>query len=334
MNAPGKPIIARYVGYTKGTENHGDETLLWLIRDLLSPEIKVVTRGDEPFDIALLGGGTLINQSPWLIDYFQTFLDRSSTGRGLVFGTGVGDLAFWGNHFERWQPLLSRCDLIGVRGPHSLALLDEHGIANAEWIGDPYLCLHPPIVREFIPRQLGVNLGGTNNSLWGTDDQDFLRFMTDALKQLRSAGWSFVWISMWSQDLPLLNAVREEVDPESPPVLDARMQPFECYSALAGCELFIGEKLHACAMAAVAEVPFISLEYQPKVRDFASSLNMEKWTVSTASRDMKEIIECVNALTETRDSVQSELRQIVQTIRQNQASFLRRVKTHPPYFSS
>jgi hypothetical protein len=28
-----QPITARYIGYTRGPDNHGDEALLWIIRE-------------------------------------------------------------------------------------------------------------------------------------------------------------------------------------------------------------------------------------------------------------------------------------------------------------
>jgi polysaccharide pyruvyl transferase WcaK-like protein len=315
-----KPLKARYVGYVKGSENHGDEALQWLIRDLLAPEIRIVN--EDEYDFALLGGGTLINQSPWLIDLFAETLDRSRSGRGLVFGTGVGDTAFWGDHFDRWRPLLERCEFVGVRGPDSVALLEQNGFHRAEEIGDPYLQLRAPIERPTIPRRLGVNLGGTNKSLWGGDEKDFLDAMVDALRLLRERGWSFDWISVWSKDFPLLEGIRWAVDPDSAPVLDARAQTLEAYSAIAGCELFLGEKLHACAMAAVAGVPFVGLEYQPKVRDFSASIGMEAWTIRTSEREPDKLIGLIETLAANRAAVHKRMTGRRDLLREKTAAFL------------
>ena len=153
-----------------------------LIRDMLAPEIEVTAAAGD-CDLALLGGGTLINQSPWLIDEFKGALDRA--GRGAVFGTGVGDPAFWGDHFDRWRPLLERCEHVGVRGPRSLDLLRRNGFERAVCIGDPYLSLRAPAAEEFTRRKMGINLGETNDSHWGGTDREFLDFMAGALGQLR-----------------------------------------------------------------------------------------------------------------------------------------------------
>ena len=325
MNSSSKMLRARYVAYTKNTENHGDEALMWIIRDLLAPEIEVQCDCAD-YDLALLGGGTLINQSPWLLDVFQSALDKA--GRGLVLGTGVGDLAFWGNHFDKWTPLLQQCDFVGVRGPDSVALLRQHGIPGAVCVGDPYLWLQCPARRSPTPKRLGVNLGSTNNSLLGTNDQDLHDYLAEVLCRLKTSGWSFIWVSMWTKDFPFLDAVRQRVAPDSGPVLDARYQTLEAFSSIAGCEIFLGEKLHANAMAAVAGVPFISLEYQPKVRDFAASLEMSSWIVSTAERNPQVLIEMIEALKQKRKSVEKKMIRARNALRKRLSDFVKTIKDH------
>lgn len=325
MSRTSAPLRARYIGYTKGTENHGDEALLWIIRDLLAPEIIVVTDTSQ-YDLALLGGGTLINQSPWLIDFFASALDR--TGRGVAIGTGVGDLTFWGNHFARWTPLLNRCRFVGVRGPDSLSLLREHGVANAQCVGDPYLWLQSPVEAKPIAKRLGVNIGSTNNALWGTNDSDLAQFVAEVLARLKSSGWTFAWTYVWEKDRELVEGLRTKLGAESGPIFDARAQTLETYSALAQCDLFLGEKLHANAMAAVAGVPFVSIEYQPKVRDFAASLGMEDWIVSSAERDPSVVVREIEQLRIDRKLVRRKLVEARKALRRRLLEFIREIKVH------
>lgn len=275
-------LTAQYIGYTRDTNNLGDEVLVWLIADRFKPLFRFVP-ANGPADLALLGGGTLINQSPWLIDFFEARL--ASARFALAFGTGVGDPSFWGESFDRWRPLLRQCWNVGVRGPHSLRLLNEHDIA-AEMIGDPFLQIQAPFIPAPIAGRIGVNLGLTNDALLGGGhDKDYLDVAAEALAGLARAGHAFEWFSVWEKDRGAIEAIRERVAPASGPVIDARAEPLRAFSALARCELFVGEKLHACALAAVAGVPFVALEYQPKVRDFAASIDMEDACISTAERD-------------------------------------------------
>jgi hypothetical protein len=142
-------VKALYVGYTADTENYGDEALQWIIRDLLAPEIEVVVSGND-FDIALLGGGTLINQSPWLIDHFASKLKQA--GRGIVFGTGVGDLSFWEIILKIGCRCYGNATLSGFEVPNlwnysnSMDLmmqnkLETHTLFSRRlWCADLYLC--------------------------------------------------------------------------------------------------------------------------------------------------------------------------------------------------
>lgn len=319
-----RPLRARYIGYTRGTENHGDEALIWIVRDVFSPEIEVDPAADS-YDIALLGGGTLINQSPWLIDAFRDALNKA--GHGIVVGTGVGDPSFWGHHFTEWVPLLNQCDFVGVRGPESLRLLRENGCDRAQCVGDPYLLLRGSLSREPAKQMLGINVGRTNDSLLGGGrDADLHDYLVEVLTRLRGRGWSFFWVSVWSKDLPVVNDVRQRLGPPFGPVYDARVHSLETLSALSQCEVFLGEKLHACAMAAVAGVPFVALEYQPKVRDFAASLDMLAWTVSTEERDAGGLVgrveelrgrrgEIVETMAKRRDELCDRFRRFVREIK-------------------
>ncbi|GAF77776.1 unnamed protein product, partial [marine sediment metagenome] len=89
---------------------------------------------------------------------------------------------------------------------------------------------------------------------------------------------------------------------------------------------FLGEKLHANAMAAVAGVPFIGLEYQPKIRDFAASLDMESWIVSTAERDAEALIDKIEAVRDNRESIQNKMVMARDKLRERLASFAEEIK--------
>jgi polysaccharide pyruvyl transferase WcaK-like protein len=324
MSPSSRPLRARYIGYTKGTENHGDEALMWIIASLLAPEIEVVF-GEGDCDLALLGGGTLINQSPWLIDYFGDALRKC--GRGFVFGTGVGDPTFWGNHFSRWNGLLDQCDFVGVRGPDSLKLLQDGGFSRARFIGDPYLVLEPPLRLKPMTRTLGVNFGTTNDSQWGGDEREFFAFVTSVLRHLKENGWRLLWVSVWEKDLPILRGLRDSLG-DGGDLLDARMQCAEVLTRLSGCELFLGEKLHANAMAAVAGVPFIALEYQPKVRDFAASVAMEEWVLSTAERRVDEVVRKLEQMAEVHETLRERMGTEVSRRRRDIKDFAAEIRTH------
>ncbi|HEU5112967.1 MAG TPA: polysaccharide pyruvyl transferase family protein, partial [Acidimicrobiia bacterium] len=52
-----------------------------------------------------------------------------------------------------------------------------------------------------------------------------------------------------------------------------------------------GERLHACILAAAVSTPFIGIEYRPKLRDFAESVDRGDLVVRTDSLSGDSIVE-------------------------------------------
>jgi polysaccharide pyruvyl transferase WcaK-like protein len=60
----------------------------------------------------------------------------------------------------------------------------------------------------------------------------------------------------------------------------------------------VAVKLHAAVLAAAAGIPFISVEYRPKVRDFADSLGWGRFCVRADQADgaaLERLVEEVRA---------------------------------------
>ena len=72
-------------------------------------------------------------------------------------------------------------------------------------------------------------------------------------------------------------------------------------------DLIVCLKLHAGILAAAANVPFVSLEYQPKCRDFAASLGWEDFVLRTDQIQPRRLIGLVEMLIAQLDSKRVEL---------------------------
>lgn len=66
-------------------------------------------------------------------------------------------------------------------------------------------------------------------------------------------------------------------------------------------------KLHAGILAAAANVPFVSLEYRPKCRDFAASLDWEDSLIRTDQLGKDALIDRISALIPQLDKKRSDL---------------------------
>ena len=89
---------------------------------------------------------------------------------------------------------------------------------------------------------------------------------------LRKSGHEIEIIPVWQKDLEACTRVARRAE------LAASVVAPVCYTSdsfldrVEKLDLIVCLKLHAGVLAAAANVPFVSLEYQPKCRDFAASI--------------------------------------------------------------
>jgi polysaccharide pyruvyl transferase WcaK-like protein len=85
---------------------------------------------------------------------------------------------------------------------------------------------------------------------------------------------------------------------------------------LASAELVIGERLHASILAAATTTPFVALEYRPKIRDFAKSIDAEEQVVRTD--ELQNLDGAVSAALQRTDELRTQLTRAVAQIRDHQ----------------
>jgi Polysaccharide pyruvyl transferase len=263
----------------------------------------------------VVGGGTLIGRRHWrrLVTRGQALTQRNGS---YAIGVGVEDPAFVGRHsgsgkgeLKRWVPILSEFRAVSVRGPRSAQLLADAGL-DVEVSGDPALLLPRPDVTAH-DGLIGLNLG-FGDDLWGQDPAHVAEQIAKATKQLASQGHRFVGILMnpadrrWTeQALTGLNA----------PIIhppDANTAARE----LARCSLAIVSRLHAGILASLSATPVISLEYQPKCRDFALSINDERSLIRTDTLTTTTVIDHVHHTLDNAPHIKTTTHNAVTHLRQ------------------
>lgn len=296
------PPRARYVGWA-GHDNLGDEALYDAISGLL-PFAQLHTSG-PPTDLLLLGGGTLINRG------YLAQLDRMDSPRieRAVLGTGVANPEYWGTPRENpadWVEFLSTCGYVGVRGPTSADLLREWGHrGQLEIVGDPALAISRPDV-DRVDGRVVVNLARTRGELWGGDDDHVVDAVADLVGALCAEGRDVHVLSCFPGDDGFgIEMMRRAGTPELPYVFGYRSTP-DALELLASASLVVGERLHSLVLAAACRTPFVGLEYRPKVRDFARSVDADHWVLRTDQVDGPALRARVAELDGRRDDVVEE----------------------------
>lgn len=320
-------VQVEYVGFP-GRQNLGDDAMLEAFRRLV-PWADVGTDQPDP-RLLVVGGGTLVNADR----YYLTRMMRheAPTVERAMFGTGVRSPDFWGitEPMDDWFTFLDSTVVAGVRGPSSVEALRKLGYhRDLPILGDVALTLDPP---GDVPRAHGrivVCPVWTSGKLWGGDDSAVFAAFAATIRRLRSAGHDVVALSAFPEDDRwIIDLMRDAGAPDLPYVagyadLDSAMR------LLASADLVIAERLHAAVLAAGCGTPFVAVEYRPKVRDFARSVDQEAATLRTD--EMVRLDEVVDTTFAERDRIRPVLTAHVDDLRgrQRQASEILRAVVGP-----
>lgn len=259
-------------------------------------------------EVGLCGGGTYINRNTSALENYFSVRDR--TGSPVpTFGTGVIDPEFWSTHEKGWVDrrkdwvsVLSELPVVGVRGPLSKALLDDAGARNVVVCGDPAVSFHAPYAgkprsrRAGTSLRVGINAGDCSGQLWGGRLEDVQESFAELAHWLRQSGHEIEIIPVWQKDVGacLDLARRAGLDRSVVSPICYRHEAF--LSRVEKLDLLVALKLHAGILAAAANVPFVAIEYQPKFRDFASSIGWKDFIIRTDQLKPGSLIDLVSGL--------------------------------------
>jgi polysaccharide pyruvyl transferase WcaK-like protein len=241
----------------------------------------------------VVGGGTLVGRRDWR-RWVNRGVSLTRKNGSCAIGVGVEDPAFVGrrsgsrkDELKRWAPILSEFHSVSVRGPRSAELLSDVGL-TVEVSGDPALLLPPPSVA---PEDglIGVNLG-FGDDLWGHDAPMVADEMSAAIRHLSAQGHRFVGILMNPSDRRWTEAVLDGVTADIVAPVDAAAAARE----LARCSVAVVSRLHAGILASLSGTPIVSLEYQPKCRDFALSIDDERSLLRTDRLRSDAVVDAVH----------------------------------------
>jgi len=263
----------------------------------------------------VVGGGTLVGRRSWrrLVNLGVALTKNNGS---YAIGVGVEDPAFVGRNsgsgkgeLKRWAPILSEFHTVSVRGPRSAELLSDIGL-NVAVSGDPALVLPRPDVG---PEDglIGVNLG-FGDDLWGHDPVRVAHEMSVAIRHLSSQGHRFLGILMNPGDKRWTELALNDIAADIVRPADANAAARE----LARCSVAVVSRLHAGILASLSDTPVVSLEYQPKCRDFALSIDDERSLIRTDELTSAALVDRVHNTLADSAEIRTKTRAAVAHLRQ------------------
>jgi hypothetical protein len=314
-----------YVGFTEH-HNLGDDAILVGLRRAMP--WASLQRDHAEAGVLMLGGGTLVNGGRYYLN--RVLKNDSPAMERVVAGVGVRDPEFHGitEPVEEWWRFFDSSVYTGVRGPDSIAALRRLGYrGEVDVFGDPALLLEAPPEVARIRGRVVICPVWTSGNLMGGDDSEVFSALASTIGHLHADGREVVVMSAFPQDdRYIIDLMRAAGLPEMPYVagyddVDAAL------ALLASAGLVVAERLHAAILAAAVGTPFVGLEYWPKHRDFARSLDLEECIVPTAGLTGTQLWEAVSAISVRSDDITARMNDAVGHMRSAQLRKLGDIKS-------
>ncbi|MBU0580334.1 MAG: polysaccharide pyruvyl transferase CsaB [Candidatus Margulisbacteria bacterium] len=290
------------VGYY-GFHNVGDEAILKVLIDqfrqnLNYPRISVLTKSPEvttpqynvisigrnqrrkilktmqQIEAMILGGGGLLQDSSGrglsaLYYLALIFLAKWFRKKVVFLAQGIGPLR---KRRSRWvtKLLLNRVDFISVRENESKNYLRKLGIRRKiNVIPDPAILMAVKPEETLEKKYLGVSL----RSGFFRDVQDLAQQLDRviATMNLKIIFFSFQknFDDLLIEKVRLLMKHTKQTE-----IFGNDKTPEEVIEKIGECQMLIGARLHSLIFAAKKHIPFLGLNYDPKVAAFCKTLGM------------------------------------------------------------
>jgi polysaccharide pyruvyl transferase WcaK-like protein len=161
--------------------------------------------------------------------------------------------------------------------------------------------------------------------MWGSEDE-VVRCLAGAARTLAAQGVRVRIFPVWENDVATCRAVVDLAQLGSEALEPLELDGARAVERMRSWDAVVSLKLHAAVCAAAAAVPFLAVEYRPKVRDFAASLGWERFTLRSDEISVARVVETVDTLMRTREQRRSELEPEVARLAQEFRSYILRVR--------
>ncbi|MBE7026776.1 MAG: polysaccharide pyruvyl transferase CsaB [Ruminococcaceae bacterium] len=298
-------IISGYYGFKN---NGDDALLSAIIGDLReqNPDIKICVLSYSPSDTAqahnvdtinrfnfikiaqkakkakllISGGGSLIQDgtsTQSLLYYLAIMKIAKRCGcKCMLYANGIGPIVHKKN-VVRARKVLSTLDLITLRDPDSLKELENLGVTDVKTVltADPAFNITPAPSDEVDKIFKGFGIENTDKLLgisvrqWKHHGDEFEQSIAKIADYMHDEyGYTPVFINMqYPVDVKVSLAIIEKMKTKAY-VIGDNVTDTQMLGIISKMDMVLGERLHTLIYAAVANVAFVGIVYDPKIKSF------------------------------------------------------------------
>lgn len=241
-------------------------------------------------DMLVMGGGTLLQDvtSPRSILYYLGIVALAKAlGKPVFFyAQGVGPVT-QSLSKRLIQRVVNRVDMITVRDDKSKTDLLNLGVTKPpiHVTADPALVIDT----DHFPKEKGLqiltryglkNASNKNQPILGvairqwSTDHPYLEVLARVCDDMVRMGWKVVFLPMqYPGDVGTSKQIVDSMQ-EDATLLDEQFTFRDISSIIANLDLILGMRLHSLILAALYDVPFVPLSYDPKIDRFVQRVGI------------------------------------------------------------
>ena len=276
-------------------------------------------------ELFVSGGGSLLQDITSIrsVPYYLglVFLADIMRNKTTFYAQGIGPLnKIFSRKLVKW--IGNRTDLITVRDQDSAELLKNIGI-NTDLIEktvDPVYGLHSELENDKLKNDFIINflnkkeidiktdnLIGISVRPWA--DNSYLEAVAKAGDDLfeKSNGKIIILPMYLNEDLEVCQRVKKKM--KYPAVLwERQLTPSEMISFFSIFDFFVGVRLHSLIFAALNEIPFLGISYDPKVDSLLKDLKLET-NLTTEDCDYSDLKNVINDFWNNQEKISESLKE-------------------------
>ncbi|HHZ00659.1 MAG TPA: polysaccharide pyruvyl transferase CsaB [Tissierellia bacterium] len=279
-----------------------------------------VIRAIGKCDLFISGGGSLLQDvtSTRSILYYLALMMMALIFRKpvMVYANGIGPINKKMNRILT-RVILNRVDYITLRDEDSKAFLHQLGVTNENIIvtADPVFTLEGSessriddiFAKEGIPTD--KPLVGISIRKWGKEER-LIENLSKAIEYMVSKySVNVVLIPMhYPEDLITSQQLLERIN-KGCYIISNRYGVEDIIGIIRKTEFIIAMRLHSLIYAAVQNIPMIGIVYDPKIKSFLNSIDMNKMC-TVEDLQYNELIEYVDYIWENREILKERLKKL------------------------